>query len=235
MSISYLKEYNNKLIKTNEEILIDTYFLNILDNDNVDSNKVDKAFAKLYLTLINHEDEFFIDGSILYKYGVIRSNTLSDIRDLLLSYNAVEDVDYIIDYQIEFNQDSTIITSKNYILTPKIFKILLVSSKQITEYYNPYIEYIYILKRMECYYYKYIVSIKENDIKKKNDYISKLIKESKKVKSDLIEIESQYRLFKKTLVDKVNLINKSEISQPSTNENVIIVQPDEQESVSQEL
>ncbi len=209
MSISYLKSYNNRLIRSNDDILIDTYFATVVDNS---GQSIDVAFMKLYLTLINHEDEFFIDGSMLYKYGVIASDTVSDIQQLLQSLDASEGLDYTIDYDISFNEDTTMIANKNYILTPKIFKIMLITSVSKDNKPNPYVEYIYLLKRIECYYYKYQIALKEICIKKRTEIIDRLGKDNKKIKKELFDVEAEFRDFKRSLVNKINAIN---LNQPS--------------------
>ncbi len=209
MSISQLKTFNTKLIRSNNDITLESYILQILEDC---ETKIDVAFAKLYLAIIDHEDEFFIDSSLLYKYGIIKSNEDAGIDTILQKANAVEGVDYIVDYHITFTDTDDLITDKYYILTPKIFKILLVTSIEIhNSSPNPYIEYLYILKRIECAYYKYQIQIKDMEIKKKNELVSRLTKDNKKIRNELLLSESEFREFKHMLVKRITCIKNNVI------------------------
>ena len=213
MSITFLKEYNIKLIKSNEDISITDYFNHVTEH----ITNLDNAFVKLYLYIIDYEDEFILKDELLYKYGIIKNGDIESVKRLFLDYGAISGVDYISDYELDLDLNTTSFKiTEHFYITPKFFKMMLVKSTNIEE--NPYIENIYLLKRIDSYYYKYRTKYAEKEAYKNHVEIVKLTKELSKLRHELNDVNNLFRKFKINLVDKLKMLEQKTIEKRNTTE-----------------
>jgi hypothetical protein len=128
---------------------ISQYITNIRDKYN---SNLDLSFMEFFMSMYDTNE--LVSAELLAKYGVlsIKSNRNSldgnDIKKLFTRCHLIENVDYSIRRQLAANSRGA--PKNNYILSPKAFKICLISS----ENENRYRDYFLFLEECIHYYNK---------------------------------------------------------------------------------
>jgi hypothetical protein len=150
--------------------------------------EIDLSFMKYFMELCDKEDEFIIDHTKLYDYGIITNiNTTNNILKCLNKNNLIVNQDYLIDLQIlqELQHKSGLKHKKVYKLTPDAFKTCLMNSRN-TSKYREY--YLFLEKCVRCFNIYNNIKIEkdrelerimhEEEMMKKDNKIGKLTKKN---------------------------------------------------------
>jgi hypothetical protein len=147
--------FNNDLAKSQHRIDIVSYYEKALvELFKIDTETYKKDFATQLKRWVDTPDEFCIPHTDLFKYGVLsykmRDNDIYEFFSTTHSY--VECIDYIIlEKTVNNGPRGRRNITKTYMMTPDVFKILLIRCNNTRKYADYYL----VLEKVFVYYYRY--------------------------------------------------------------------------------
>ena len=143
---------------------------------------VDISFMEYFITLCDHDDEFFIEHEKLVEYGIMTSEKSDKVLQKLNALGLDAGVHYDI---IEHKEGRTI--SKQYMLTPDAFKLCLMRAQRRTNqpvdplvYCNYYLLLEKIFKLFMIYESEYLLNqnrILANTVAQQGDQLDGIFEE----------------------------------------------------------
>jgi hypothetical protein len=184
--MSYI-EFNNAIVDSNNthyDLLKYVHKINRLSKD-----PINISFMEDLIKYID-QDACIIPHDLLIKYGVIdKYNSSVVIRDLLNQdvYKFVENKDFELAGFREIKFYGGVIRERNYLLHPRTFKLLLMSSNKTMRYARYYL----LLEEAVKYYNEYVNLCKNSKI----EHLTKKIEEQSK------QIEEQSKQMEQMMQD----------------------------------
>ena len=120
-----IQQFNEELVKNNEDITITEYITKVNDL----FYKIEIDFMQDFMNLVGN-NECCIHHDMLVKYGVLTS--IAVVKRLLDNNILDETIDDKSLYNVVHRDDKS--HKIDYILHPKLFKIILIRSKNTTKY-----------------------------------------------------------------------------------------------------
>lgn len=164
-----ISEFNKYLSDKLRKVNLNEYFS--LIQSQFYSN-LDISFMDYFLELITKKDEICIAHQKLIEYGIIKTKNSNDIKDCILKFNAIENIDFEC-----LTTDRSAVkrvgrggangNKKEYKLTPKLFKLCLMRSIKENKYANYYLlleECFYYYQEYQIMYQKVLLSGKDEEI-----------------------------------------------------------------------
>lgn len=173
MSFKTISEYNKDLVNNLTRITLGEYFKTI--HAQFHSNQ-DISFMEYFLELcLRNRDEFVVNHAKLIEYGVITSGRSVDVLRAMNQFDLQKDEDF----RLRNVAQSRLSThggsngnKKEYILTPRAFKMCLMRAKNTKVYSNYYI----LLEEVFAYYTAYEREYAAKVLSMKDEKIDKLEK-----------------------------------------------------------
>ncbi len=148
MKIIAPTDYVLSLIETLTKKTLDEFFKEVHDKF---YPEIDISFMNHFLELTNHRNEFIVEHSKLYDYGIMVSKQSSDVKKKLIANGLEKDKDYELRDVSELRLQGGIAYKKIYILTPRAFKICLMrAQRRPNQEADPvkYCDYFILLEEM---------------------------------------------------------------------------------------
>ena len=135
---SQVKEFNNDLVCNNKhKIEINEYFGKYHANFNKSD---DISFRDYFIELIAKKDEFIVPHSKLQDYGILDCSTSANVKKRLGDLGCSPGVDFLLFTGKQQDSKHGGSNKKEYMLTPKTFKKICISSGKTSKYSNYYLE-----------------------------------------------------------------------------------------------
>ena len=142
------------------------------------------SFMDYFLSLISKKNEFCVEHQKLIEFGIIKENKdNTNIKNCITNekYNFKENIDYII-FAPERSGAKTRggHNAKHYKMKPKVFKKLLMRSKNENKYADYYLlleEIFYYYKEYQTEYQNQLLSMKDDNIECLNKKVDNLQKD----------------------------------------------------------
>ena len=196
--MSSIQEYNNELINSLTKLDLIEYFNYIHSNF---YNNIDISFMEYFLSLVNKDNEFCVDGEKIIEYGVITTdNKSNDVLKCLKRNKLIENEDYRLrQLAQQSNSSRGIKYKKKYKLTPWAFKMCLIRSYNTNIYANYYLVLETVFKNFNDYQLRYQNKLLSNKDEKIDNLNKKMDKQSKKMDKQSKKMDEQSKQIEELL------------------------------------
>lgn len=178
-------------------------------------NNVDISFMDYFLSLIPKKNEFCVDHQKLIEFGIIKENKdNTNIKNCITNekYNFKENIDYIIltperSGVKRVGRGGSNGNAKHYNMKPKVFKKLLMRSKNENKYADYYLlleEIFYYYREYQNHYQTVLLSMKDDNI----DRLNKKVDEQSRKIDELLGYAQDTKDELDDLNDKFNDLNE---------------------------
>lgn len=207
--MSTIEEYNQYLINNNIDIEQNDYIEHVHSKF---YNYINLEFVEYFTSLVYKQNEFCVEHQKLIDFGIIKENKDNSIIKGCITnknYGFTENIDYIIltperSGVKRTGRGGSNGNAKYYNMKPKVFKKLLMRSKNE----NKYSDYYLMLEDIVCYFKDYRLEYNKNLIKniskenkKLHDNIEELLKYGKRTTEKLDETNEKLDDIKDELND----------------------------------